>query len=170
MQRYLFQALTIIATFLVQTVLVPHLNVSGIQPDLILVTVVCFALIEGPTYGAVSGFFGGFLEDLVAAKYMGFNILTKTLVAAAAGIFKDYGTKEGIVVPLATVFSASIISQLLMALLAFLFGETAVFRSLFNWSIIPTALYNLLFTPFIYPMVVRIVGFQQRSFNYGAIK
>lgn len=160
----------LIGTFIIQIVVVPHINLSGVQPDLILVVVVCFALTEGLIYGAASGFGGGFLEDLLQAKYMGFNMLIKTIVGSIAGIFKDYGTKEGILIPLATVFTASIFSQVMMALLAFLFGETVVFRSIFNWLIIPTALYNVLFTPFIYPATLRVVNWQQRWARFEAPK
>lgn len=170
MQRYLFQASVLIGTFIVQIVVVPHINVSGVQPDLILVVVVCFALTEGLIYGAASGFGGGFLEDLLQAKYMGFNMLIKTVVGAIAGIFKDFGPREAILIPLAAVFIASIFSQIMMALLAFLFGETVVFRSIFNWLMIPTALYNVLFTPFIYPAVVRVVNWQQRWAKFEAPK
>lgn len=170
MQRYLFQAAVLIGTFIIQIVVVPHINLSGAQPDLILVVVVCFALTEGLIYGAASGFGGGFLEDLLQAKYMGFNMLIKTVVGAIAGIFKDYGPKEGILIPLVAVFSASVFSQVMMALMAFLFGETVVFKSIFNWLIIPTALYNVLFTPFIYPAVVKIVNWQQKWARFEAPK
>ncbi len=168
MQRYALQIAILIGTFLIQTVVVPHINVSGVQPDLVLIVVVCFALTEGLIYGAISGFGGGFLEDLIMIKYMGFNILTKTVVGALAGSVKGVGPREGTLLPLATVFFASIISQMMMALLAFLFGETIVFKSIFNWLMIPTALYNVLFTPFIYPVIVRVVKWQRRPVEIEA--
>lgn len=170
MQRYAFQVLVLISTFVVQTVIVPHINVSGAQPDLLLVVIVCFALTEGISYGAASGFAGGFLEDLLMAKYMGFNILTKTVTGALSAPLKDYGSRESYIMPLITVFFASLFSQVMLAVLAFLFGEPVVFRSIFNWLMIPTAFYNVLFTPFIYPAVVKVVTWQRHAVGLGVVK
>lgn len=157
MQRYFLGFLLVITAFLLQTVVVPHIRIFGVQPDLILVVVVCFALAEGQLFGATFGFVGGFLEDLLMAEYMGFNMLTKTIVASLAGLLKGYGRPEGAFLPVVTVFGASILSQVTFALLAFLFGETAIFRAIFTWLIFPTALYNALFTPFVYPVIGRLV-------------
>ncbi len=154
-------ALVLIGTFLAQTVLVPHLSVAGIQPDLMLVVIVCFALTEGMNMGSFTGFFGGLLEDLVMANYMGFNMVTKTIIGGASSLLRDMGPREGILWPMITVFGASIISQAMTALLAFLFGETVVVRSILSWSMLPTALYNTLFTPFIYPAFIRVLKWQE---------
>lgn len=170
MQHLLLSVLLLTGTFLAQTVIVPHLTVAGIQPDLMLVVIVCFALTEGMMKGASSGFAGGLLEDLVMANYMGFNMVSKTIIGAAVSIFKDMGPREGIMWPLAAVFSASLISQIMTALLAFLFGETVVVRSILNWSIIPTALYNSLFTPFIYPAFINFLKWQERVAWYQGVK
>lgn len=170
MQHLLLSALILIGTFLAQTVIVPHLTVVGIQPDLMLVVIVCFALTEGMMKGASSGFVGGLLEDLVMANYMGFNMVTKTIIGAAASLFKDLGPREGILWPLGAVFFASLVSQVMTALLAFLFGETVVVRSILNWSMIPTAIYNAMFTPFIYPAFIRFLKWQESVAWYQGAK
>lgn len=161
MQRYSLSFLLVIAAFLLQTVVVPHIRVFGVQPDLILVVVICLALSEGQLFGATFGFAGGFLEDLLMAEHMGFNMLAKTIIASLAGLLKDYGRPGGAVLPVATVLMASVLSQVILALLAFLFGEINIFNAIFNWLIIPTAIYNALFTPFIYPVVSRLVKWQE---------
>lgn len=166
MQYIFLSALILVGTFLAQTVIVPHLTVAGIQPDLMLVIIICFALTEGLRKGAFSGFFGGLLEDLVMANYMGFNMVTKTIIGAGASLFKDAGPREGILWPLSTVFVASLISQIMTALLAFLFGETVVLRSILNWSMIPTAVYNALFMPLVYPAFVRFLKWQEHITRY----
>jgi rod shape-determining protein MreD len=154
MQRFLLSALILITTFLAQTVVVPFLSVAGVQPDLMLVVIICFALTEGMNSGSFTGFFGGLLEDLVMANYMGFNMVTKTIIGGFSSFLKELGPKEGIMWPMVIVFGASIISQLMTALLAFLFGETVVVRSILDWSMIPAALYNTLFMPLIYPAFI----------------
>jgi rod shape-determining protein MreD len=161
MQRFILNALILIATFLAQTVIVPHVSVAGVQPDLMLVVIVCFALTGGMNTGSFTGFFGGLLEDLVMANYMGFNMVTKTIIGGASSYLRDLGPREGLMWPMITVFGASVISQLMTALLAFLFGETVVVRSILSWSILPTALYNTLFTPLIYPAFIRVLKWQE---------
>lgn len=162
MQNFLFSGLILISTFLAQTVIVPHLSVAGVQPDLMLVVIICFALTEGINKGSVSGFFGGLLEDLVMANYMGFNMVTKTIIGGASSFFKDMGPRDGIMWPMVTVFAASIISQIMTALLAFLFGETTVVRSILSWSMVPAAMYNTLFTPLIYPAFIKVLKWQEQ--------
>lgn len=161
MQRYFLSFLLVMTAFLLQTVVVPHIRIFGVQPDLILVVVICLALAEGQLLGASFGFMGGFLEDLLMAEYMGFNMLTKTIVTSLAGLLKGYGRPEGTFLPVATVFGASILGQVIFALLAFLFGDTTVFKAVFTWLIFPTALYNALFTPFIYPVINRLLKWQE---------
>lgn len=156
----LLSSLILIATFLTQTVIVPHLSVVGVQPDLMLVVIVCFALTEGMNTGAVTGFFGGLLEDLVMVNYMGFNMVTKTVIGAAVSLLKNLGPKEGILWPLTAVFLASLISSAMTALLAFLFGETVVVRSILNWSMVPGAFYNVLFMPLVYPAFLKFREWQ----------
>lgn len=161
MQRYVLSFLLVVAAFLLQTVVVPHVRIFGVQPDLVLVVVVCFALAEGQLFGATFGFVGGFFEDLLMAQYMGFNMLTKTIVGSLVGLLKGYGRPEGTVLPVASVFVATIISQVTLAVLAFLFGETLVFKATLNWLMFPAALYNALFTPFVYPVISRLIHWRE---------
>ncbi|MFZ3062939.1 MAG: rod shape-determining protein MreD [Actinomycetota bacterium] len=161
MQRYLLSFLLMLLAFLTQTVVVPYIRIFGVQPDLILVVAVCFSLTEGLIYGATAGFVGGFFEDLLLARYMGFNILTKTIIGSLTGLLKGLGDQERTVLPLIVIFGASLLSQAILAVLAFLFGETIVFRSIFGWRMFLTASYNALFTPFIYPVVLRLAKWQK---------
>lgn len=49
----------------VQTSLLPHLAVAGVTCDLVLIVVVGLALARGPEWGAITGFAGGLLLDVV---------------------------------------------------------------------------------------------------------
>ncbi|ADB31377.1 rod shape-determining protein MreD [Kribbella flavida DSM 17836] len=63
--RYGLAALFLILAVTVQTSILPHLAVAGVTCDLVLIVVVGLALARGPEWGAITGFAGGLLLDIV---------------------------------------------------------------------------------------------------------
>jgi rod shape-determining protein MreD len=49
----------------VQTSMLPHIAVAGVTCDLVMIVVVALALARGPEWGAITGFIGGLLLDVV---------------------------------------------------------------------------------------------------------
>jgi rod shape-determining protein MreD len=60
---------------LIQASLLARVRIFGAQPDLLLVTVVCWSLIAGITQGLVVAFVGGILLDLVSGLPVGASSL-----------------------------------------------------------------------------------------------
>src|SRR3989442_13418677 len=52
-------------SLVIQTTLLPHLELFGVVPDLLLVVIICVGLVRGPSSGALVGFAGGILRDLL---------------------------------------------------------------------------------------------------------
>jgi rod shape-determining protein MreD len=75
--------LVAVAAVLVQTVMLPKFAVLGWQPDLVLLTVIGFALASGPRTGARYGFAAGLLVDLVSGA--GQPVGLSSLVMLSAG-------------------------------------------------------------------------------------
>ena len=77
---------------LLQVVIVSSLVVAGGAPDLLLVVVVALGLLRGSTPGAVLGFAGGIVVDLVTLGTLGVTSLILTLAGFWAG---RYGETTG---------------------------------------------------------------------------
>jgi len=58
-------ALFLMIAVTVQTSMLPHIAVAGVTCDLVMIVVVALALARGPEWGAITGFIGGLLLDVV---------------------------------------------------------------------------------------------------------
>jgi rod shape-determining protein MreD len=63
--RIALAALFLIVAVTVQTSLLPHIAVAGVTCDLVLIVVIGLALARGPEWGAITGFAGGLMLDVV---------------------------------------------------------------------------------------------------------
>lgn len=148
----------IVITFLLQTTVVPHLKLLGIQPDIILIVVVILAVTKGPVVGSVSGFVGGLIKDLILLQTLGLDALSKTLVGYFVGrISETIGFS--IVLGISAVFLGSFSGELIRLILSYLLGlgEEPFLRTLLQ-TIVPFSIYNALLFPLIYIFVIRIIG------------
>lgn len=85
-------ALVLILTLLLQTVVAPAVSVGGWRPDLLLVTVVGFALADGAQTGARYGFAAGLGADLLSGsgQLVGITALVLLLVGYILGSLRPY--------------------------------------------------------------------------------
>ena len=72
--------------FLLQTTWVHHLELHGVQPDLILLVLVFIAVATGHTQATMLGFCVGFLQDTSSPEDLGLNALAKSLVGFGVGM------------------------------------------------------------------------------------
>ncbi|MGC8782350.1 MAG: rod shape-determining protein MreD [Anaerolineae bacterium] len=91
---------------LIQATLLSRLRLGGIAANLPLVIVVCWSLLRGQLEGALWGFFGGLLLDLVAGLPLGTSSLALMVVCPLANLGKR------------SVFPGSLTLLVLLVLLA----------------------------------------------------
>jgi rod shape-determining protein MreD len=121
-------------------------KIMDIGPLLLIPAVICFAMFEGESAGAIFGVVAGLLWDSQSGRVFGFNCLFLMLFGVSVGLLVQY------------LFHSSVFSSLLFTLLATLFLELITwyfFYSLFGDNqigfaflhiILPTTLYTLIFT------------------------
>lgn len=82
----------LVVALLLQTVVAPAFSVGGWRPDLLLLTVVGFALSDGPESGARYGFAAGLGADLLSGpgQLVGVSALALLLVGYALGGLRPY--------------------------------------------------------------------------------
>jgi rod shape-determining protein MreD len=71
--RFLAATALLLIAALVQSILGPSLPIVGGRPDLVLVAVLAWAMLRGPTEGTAVGFIGGLLLDSVDYFPFGLN-------------------------------------------------------------------------------------------------
>ena len=145
MRRLLALAVVLVVAVLVQSTVLARLRLAGVRPDLLVLAVVSVAT------GAVFGFVAGLVADLLFDLPVGVSALVYTAVGFAVGTVRVYVTSHRPLVHLVLAGAASLASVWSCGLLLRVFD-------LSSWATVTragplVALYNLLLTPFVYPVV-----------------
>ena len=74
---------------LVQVSIASAIEVAEGHPDVVLVLVIGIALLRGPVFGAVAGFWAGLVLDVVSLETLGLTSLLLTLAGYFAGRLGD---------------------------------------------------------------------------------
>lgn len=104
--RMVLAAFFLIVAVTVQTSVLPHLAVAGVSCDLVMIVVVALALSRGAEWGAIAGFLGGLMLDVVppADHAAGRWALALALAGYVAGLIRRE-TSAGPVGPIAVALS-----------------------------------------------------------------
>lgn len=149
MKILIYTTLVILALIL-QTTLFASWSFLIVVPDLILVLVVLFSLINGPTFGAKFGFFSGLGTDLLVGEMIGLGALTKMIIGITVGLLSKRFYKENYIIPFISVVIATVIDQLLYVLGMLLFGRTISLFVVLKKFILPLLVYNGILTLLLY--------------------
>jgi rod shape-determining protein MreD len=150
-RRLLALTAVLVVAVLIQSTVLARLRLAGVRPDLLVLAVVSVAVATDPTTGAVFGFVAGLVADLLFDLPVGVSALVYTAVGFAVGTVRVYVTSHRPLVHLALAGAASLASVWCCGLLLRVFD-------LSSWATVTragplVALYNLLLTPFVYPVV-----------------
>jgi rod shape-determining protein MreD len=133
------------------------ISVDGVVPNLALLVVVAAALVRGPEFAAVLGFMGGLVIDLAPPSdhVAGRWALALVVVGYLAGrVRHDAGSSA--MAALITVAACSFVGTSVFALSGLLLHDPAVSVSE-ALRVIPVAvLYDVLITPFVLPLLMRL--------------
>jgi rod shape-determining protein MreD len=163
MRRIVGSSLLVLTALILQTTLLPHLALFHVVPDLMLVVIICIGLVRGPSSGALAGFAGGMLRDLLLDAPTGLSALAYLTVGYVVGAVRPYVQSSSVAVPLIGVFAGSVVGTAFYTLLALLLGVPAQPLDRVAQVILLTGVYNTLLVPFAYPVVRRVAGGAQGS-------
>jgi rod shape-determining protein MreD len=150
-RRLLALGVVLVVAVLLQSTVLARLTLAGVRPDLLVLAVVAVAVATDPVTGAVFGFVAGLVADLLFDLPVGVSALVYTAVGFAVGTVRVYLTSHRPLVHLVLVGAASLASVWCCGLLLRVFD-------LSSWAAVAragplVAVYNLLLTPFVYPVV-----------------
>lgn len=141
MHIFLLVLLLGLALLLESTVL-EFVRVAGVKPDLVLVLVVFYAIVNGPREGAFLGFLGGLAHDFLSGYYLGLNALAITAVGYVTGLGHTRLFKESLSVVAGVAFLATILAEGIRYLLLLLLGVTILPGEAWWGLIVPVGVYN----------------------------
>jgi rod shape-determining protein MreD len=137
-------AVFVFVAALLQVTLVASLDLVGGTADVLLLSLVAIALVRGAVAGAVAGFFGGLLVDVMTLDTLGVAALLYALAGYWTGRYGETTGRDRAHAPLLAVAVATIAIAFSGLGLHFLLGEdVSARRALFD-ALLPGLALNLL--------------------------
>jgi rod shape-determining protein MreD len=143
---------------MLQFVVVSSFLIGGGSPDLLLVVVVLLAMLRGSIAGALLGFLGGLVLDVVTLGTLGISSLVLTLAGFWAGRYAETTTRDRRVAPLVAVGVITVLAGVFGFVLHYLLGEAVVARHSLVTALLPAVALNLLLTLPVYRLLRAVVG------------
>ena len=156
-------AILLLAGFACQAALVPFLSIGAVKPDIILIIVASFGFLDGASPGAVGGFLGGLLQDLITVRGVGLEALNKTIVGFFSGRVERTILGNSAVMPMLAIGGVSIVSQTLYIGLAWLSGDPMELIPVLREVVVPSAIYTAVVGFFIFPYLSRILSAERQD-------
>jgi len=113
-----------IAATILQSTLIAKIAVFGVIPDIALCVLVFSAYVNGTMTGQVSGFFSGLFYDFITPAPIGLNCMVRTVIGAAAGIFKGQFFLDILILPVILCVLATIFKALIIFIIHLIMGPT----------------------------------------------
>jgi rod shape-determining protein MreD len=148
---------------LVQVSLASTIEVAEGHPDVVLVLVIGIALLRGPVFGAVVGFWAGLVLDIASLETLGLTSLLLTLAGYFAGRLGDVTTKSSAHPSLVAVGLGTIGFGIGSAVLHFMLGSTISAGEFFVGVLLPSLALNLLLAYPLYGLCRRIFHAEPRE-------
>jgi rod shape-determining protein MreD len=155
-------ALVFVAALL-QATIFASLDVLGGTPDVLLLTLLGIALLRGSIAGAVAGFGGGLLIDVMTLDTLGLTALVLSLAGYWTGRYGETTGRDRAHAPILAVIVVTILAALLGFLLHFLLGEEVSARRALVEALVPAVGLNLIFGAPVFALCRRALGLGGRS-------
>jgi rod shape-determining protein MreD len=155
-RRTISWAAIVLTALVLQSTVFAQVKLADAKPDLVYLVTIVLAFLEGPSAGAVAGFFGGMSEDFLLDQPKGITALTLTLVGYAVGAIRQYVVTPSPLLPVLVVGGTTTAAVLFNQLIAFLLGQLNVGAGYVLRVAILEGVYNAVLTPFLFPIIRRV--------------
>lgn len=158
MLRKFIVTLFILICFLMECTVFNHFSLGGIVPKLTIILTSAFGFMRGEKEGLIIGFFCGLLSDVFFGGVLGFYALLLMYIGYVNGKFSRIFYPEDIRLPIALIVVSDLSYGMLCYILLFLLRGRFDFPYYFVRVILPEAVYTIVATMFLYPVVLWVNG------------
>ena len=146
----------ILVNFILQSSVFPHFALGGIIPNLMIILTSSFGFMRGEKDGLLIGFGCGLLGDIFYGNFLGLYALIFMYIGFLNGKFCSVFYPEDIKLPIALIITSDLSYGVIYYILMFLMRGKFQFIYYFTHIILPEALYTIVVTMFLYPMILKI--------------
>lgn len=140
----------VIAGTLLQVTWLQAIRIAGVLPDLTLLLVVYFALVDGEERAMGTGVIGGVLQDVVGNMSLGHHVLCHVLIGYGVGRIGTRLVTEHPAVKAGLVLCAGMVDGLLYTLLLYIQDPSIGALRMIATRVVPMGFYTALATPFVF--------------------
>ncbi|NUM52352.1 MAG: rod shape-determining protein MreD [Candidatus Hydrogenedentes bacterium] len=161
----------VVLAAMLETTWIERIRLLDVVPNLTLLMVVFFAIIEGEERAMFTGAIGGIFQDVASNAALGHHIFCNVIVGYAAARVASRMITEHPAAKAALVFSATIVFGLLFVGVTYVQDPaTAAFRNIVE-RVVPESFYTALFTPVMFFLLDRVFRKPKREWtlNKGAV-
>lgn len=158
MLRKVIVTLFILCCFILQCSVFGSIAFAGIIPNLLIILTSSFGFMRGEKEGLLIGFFCGFLNDIFFGNFLGFYALLLMYIGYLNGKFSRIFYPEDIKLPMALIITSDLSYEIICYILMFMLRGKFQFSYYFTHVILPEALYTIVITLFLYPLILKVNG------------
>jgi rod shape-determining protein MreD len=158
MLHNLLWLVTVVVMALVQTTWPDFLTLQGRTPDLTLILVVYFAIVDGEERAMFTGAIGGIYQDVASKVVLGHNILCLVVIAYAVGRLSTRLVTEHPAVKAGLVFLACLAQGTLYTIILYVQEPVTPVVGTILTAVVPSSFYTALITPLVFFAISRLFG------------
>jgi rod shape-determining protein MreD len=151
-------ALVVFVAALFQAAIFSSLAIGGGAPDVLLVVVISLGLLRGSVPGAVLGFAGGLVVDLLTLDTLGLTSLVLTLGGFWAGRYAETTARGRRLPVLFAVGVLTVLAGVFGFALHYMLGDEVIARQALVTFLLPTLALNLVLALPVHALVRAVVG------------
>ncbi|MGN0166481.1 MAG: rod shape-determining protein MreD [Acetatifactor sp.] len=156
MLRKVVVTIFVLFCFILQCSVFDKLSFAGIIPNLMIILTSSFGFMRGEKEGLIIGFFCGLLNDIFFGNFLGFYALVLMYIGYLNGKFSRIFYPEDIKLPIALIITSDLSYGILCYILLFMLRGRFQFGYYFIHVILPEALYTIVITMFLYPVILKV--------------
>ncbi len=154
--RKLIVTIFILVCFILQSSVFHGLAFAGIIPNLMIILTSSFGFMRGEKEGLVIGFFCGLLSDIFFGEFLGLYALILMYIGFLNGKFSRIFYPEDIKLPIALIIISDLSYGVICYTIMFLLRGRLNFPYYFTRVILPEALYTIVVTMLLYPLILKV--------------
>ena len=154
--RKVIVTIFIIVCFVLQCSVFDSLSFAGIIPNLMIILTASFGFMRGEKEGLIIGFFCGLLSDVFFWKLFGVLCPDSHVYRLFERKFSRIFYPEDIKLPMALIVVSDLSYGIVCYVLMFLLRGRFHFWYYFTRVILPEALYTIVVTLFLYPVILKV--------------
>lgn len=152
---------------LVQSTWPDALKIQGVTPDLTLLLVIFFAMLDGEERAMFTGVLGGVYQDVASEAVLGHHVLCLVIVGFVAGRLSTRLITDHPIMIMVLVFGAGLLHGSIYTSIAYVQRPDISVLYTIGVATVPAAFYTAFVTPFVYFGLGRI--FRRTNRFVGAL-